>query len=117
MESHLKVARTITNLMENKFGIGGFRIGLDPIIGAIPGIGDVITVAISFYLVWIGVQMKLPQEKVLEMVGNVIVDFLIGFFPIIGDLTDIVYKANTKNLRILEEFASRPIVDAEVLDK
>lgn len=109
MQNHLKLARTLTDLLENKFGIGRFRIGLDPIVGAIPGVGDIITLAMSFYLVWIAIHMKLPQEKILEMIGNIIVDFLIGLFPVVGDITDIVFKANTKNMKILEEFSAGTI--------
>lgn len=114
MESHLKLARTLTDLLENKFGVGKFRIGLDPILGLVPGIGDVITLGMSVYLVWIGIQLKLPQEKVIEMVGNVVVDFLIGLFPIVGDLTDVFYKANSKNMKIIEQFTSK-VVEGEVL--
>jgi hypothetical protein len=117
MENHLRIARTITDLMENKFGIGKFRIGFDPILGVIPGIGDLIPFVISMYLVWIGVQMRLPQEKVVEMVGNVVVDFLIGLVPVVGDIADIAFRANSKNMKILEEFSTNKgsIVEGEVV--
>lgn len=114
MEKHLKMARFLTDLLENKFGIGGLRFGFDPIIGAIPGFGDVITAIMSFYLVWIGVQMRLPQEKIVEMIGNIMLDFLIGIIPFIGDFADFVYRSNSKNLNILETFA-KSVVEGEVI--
>lgn len=115
MEPHIKIARTLTDLLENKFGIGKFRIGLDPIIGLIPGVGDMVTLGISSYIVWIGVQLKLPQEKIIEMVGNVIVDFLIGLFPLIGDFSDVLYRANSKNMKIIEQYTNK-FVEGEILN-
>lgn len=114
MEGHIKVARTLTDLLDNKFGIGKFRIGLDPILGLIPGFGDIITAILSLYLVWIGVQMKLPQEKITEMVGNIVADFIIGILPIVGDIGDIFFKSNSKNMAILEEYLDK-VVEGEVV--
>ncbi len=114
MEKHLKMARFITDLLENKFGIGKFKFGFDPLIGAIPGFGDIFTLGFSLYLVWIGIKMKIPQEKIVEMVRNVILDFLIGLFPFLGDLADVVYRANSKNMKILETYA-HSVVEGEVI--
>lgn len=114
MENHLKTARLLTDLLENKFGIGRFRFGFDPIISAIPGFGDLVTAVLSFYLVWIGMQMRLPQDKIVEMVGNIVMDFLIGLFPVLGDMTDFVFKSNSRNMRILEEY-NRNIINGQVI--
>ena len=114
MEMHLRIARALTEFLENKFSIGRFKFGFDPIIGVIPGFGDLVTTVISLYIVWIGIQMRLSQQKIIEMVGNVLVDFLIGLFPIIGDLTDAVFKANSRNMKILEQHLSN-IIEGEIV--
>lgn len=114
MDKHFRLARIFTDLLENKFSLGKFKFGLDPVIGAMPGVGDLITLCISLYLVWIGIKIRIPQEKIIEMASNVLVDFLIGLFPVIGDLTDVVFKANSRNIKILEEYRSK-VVEAEVI--
>ena len=114
MEQHIKFAKVLTDLLENKFSIGKFKFGLDPILGLIPGFGDIFTTILSLYLVWIGIQIHLPQEKIIEMVKNVVLDFLIGIFPLIGDLTDVLFKANTKNMSILEKYHAN-IIDGDIV--
>lgn len=115
MEHHIQIAKTLTDLLENKFRIGKLKFGFDPILGAIPGFGDVFTTCIALYVVWIGIQMRLPQEKIIEMIKNVAADFIIGILPVIGDLTDVVFKANTKNMRILEKYRS-VVIDGDIVD-
>jgi len=115
MNTHLGYARRFAHLMDSQFKIFGVSIGLDSVIGLIPGAGDVATMFLSGYLVWIGYQMHLPVTKLLQMVGNILVDTLIGAIPLIGDLGDIFFKANLKNLAILEEF-DHNIVEGEVVE-
>lgn len=109
MEKQLALAKALTDLLENKFRIGKFKFGLDPILGAIPLLGDWLTTSLSLYIVWIAYKMQVPNDKIYKMLGNIFVDYLIGLFPIIGDLSDIVYKSNSKNLKIIEEFSSKVI--------
>jgi hypothetical protein len=114
VDSHIKIAQSLTDLLENKFGIGKLRIGLDPLVGLIPGVGDVITLGLSLYIVWIGVQLKLPQEKLVEMIRNVVTDFILGVIPFVGDVADFFYKANRMNMKIIEEHTNK-IVEGEVV--
>jgi hypothetical protein len=106
INNHLKAARIFARLMDNQFSFLGVGFGLDSIIGIVPGAGDLLSLVLSFYLIWIGFDMKLPAEKITQMVGNVLVDAFIGTVPFIGDIADVFFKANIKNLRILEEFAN-----------
>lgn len=103
---HLKNAQRLAKLLDSQFSILGFKFGLEPIIGLLPGLGDVITLILSLYLFYIAVQMKLPKSALIQMMVNIGMDFFIGTVPVIGDLADFFYKANSKNLRILERFAS-----------
>ncbi len=113
MNSHLKIATKLTNLLENQFQIGKYKFGIDPILGLIPGGGDLITAILSFYIVWIGIQMRLPADKIAQMISNIVVDFFLGLIPLLGDVSDFVFKANTKNLKILHDFAPTEFYEGE----
>jgi hypothetical protein len=117
MENHLKVASVVANMLDNQFNFFGFRFGLNGLLGLIPGAGDFITTALSAYIVWIGYQMGLPFSKLIEMVGNVSINFFIGLLPVVGDAVDFFHKANLKNLRILQDYAKEHgVVEGEILE-
>jgi hypothetical protein len=115
--THLQKARLFARLMDNQFNFLGVRFGLDNLIGLIPGIGDVLSAIFSFYLIWIGVQMNLPSQLINKMVINLLLDTVIGSIPLIGDLGDIFFKANLKNLRILENYDSGEVLEGEVIQE
>lgn len=117
---HLKAARIFAKTMDNQFQIMGIGIGIDSIIGLFPWVGDLLSMVLSFYLVWIGFQMKLPADRIGQMIMNIIVDTVIGYVPILGDVADVFYKANIKNLKILEDFAkssNNGIIEGEILEQ
>lgn len=115
-DRYFEVAESLAQLLDNQFKIGTFRIGIEPLIGLIPGIGDALTLFLSLYLVWVGIKMKLPVEKITLMIVNVALDFILGIIPVVGDVSDFFYKANLKNMEILRSFRSKtPIVDAEIV--
>jgi len=105
IDTHLTIARRLTKLLDNQFQFAGTKVGLDAVIGLIPGVGDSVTFLMSFYLLWIAKQMKLPRMKQAEMWFYASSDFLIGIIPFVGYVVDIYYKANLKNLEILETYA------------
>jgi hypothetical protein len=117
MRNHLKTAERITNLLENKFSLFGYRFGFDPILGLFPGVGDFIPFLLSAYMVWIGARMGLPAEQLGRMVTNVVLDVIIGFIPLLGDLGDFAFKANSRNLAILKEFADPEVLEGTVVEK
>lgn len=102
-EKHLKTARTIANLLEARFSIWKFKFGLDPVLGLVPGAGDTVSALLSFYIVIVALLHKLPPSKVIKMIGYVLLDFVIGTIPFLGDLLDFAIHPNTKNLAILEK--------------
>ena len=79
-----------------------YKIGSDPIIGFIPVVGDLIGSVLSTYIVYSGSKMGLSSNIVAKMGLNVLLDFAIGSIPIIGDLFDIGWKANKKNIELIE---------------
>jgi hypothetical protein len=90
-------------LMDGSIPIGRWSIGLDPLLGLVPGFGDLIGALISMLIVVRAVQAGIPRIAVARMMTNVAIDTLIGAIPVAGDLFDFVYKSNLKNLRIYEE--------------
>lgn len=112
---HIRLARMLTEMLDNKFGVGKFKFGLDPIVGAVPGLGDIITTAISLYIVWIGVQLRMPQEKIAHMISNVVADFIIGIIPVVGDIADVFYHSNSRNMKIIDDFLATSVIDGQVI--
>lgn len=116
MENHLRAASLIANLLDNSFNIFGIRFGLNGLLGLIPGAGDFIVALLSLYMVWIGVQMRLPTAKLVEMIANVGVNFFVGLLPVVGDAVDFFNHANLKNLKILRDHAKSHVVEGEILE-
>ena len=94
-------------LLDSVFRIPGtgIRFGLDAIVGLIPGLGDISTPAFAALLLVQAVRMRLPLVVQARMVLNAAFDMLIGLVPILGDLADIGWKANLRNLALLERHA------------
>jgi Domain of unknown function (DUF4112) len=90
-------------LLDSAFAIPGtrFRIGLDGILGLIPGIGDATGAALSIYLIFEAARLGLPLSTLLRMVGNVAVETAVGAIPIVGDIFDIAWKANMRNMALV----------------
>jgi hypothetical protein len=98
----------LASLLDDLFRIPGtsIRFGLDPLIGLIPGVGDLITGAASFLIIFAAWQRGIPQVTVARMVANVVLDTLVGSVPIAGDLFDAAWKSNRKNLVLLQRSSS-----------
>lgn len=79
------------------------KIGIDSIIGLIPGIGDTLSLLFSFYIIFDAIRLKLPKNSILKMFLNVCIDWLIGSIPILGDIFDVVWKANLRNVQMIKE--------------
>ena len=116
MEKHLRFAKYMANLLDGRFRIFGIRVGLDPILGLIPGIGDIITMGFALYLIWIGRQIGLPPRLIRKMAGNIMVDLVLGFFPVAGDIADVFYRSNEKNFKILEGYSRNDVIEGEIID-
>lgn len=97
--------RKFTYLMDSAFRIPivGFRFGLDPIIGLIPGAGDVVSTAFSAYLIYLAARFQLPPQIFRQMIFNVALEAAVGTVPLVGDIFDAFYKSNIRNLALLEK--------------
>jgi hypothetical protein len=99
-------AQVLANLLDTavKIPFIGISVGLDFLIGLIPVVGDTAMLLASFRIIHLGRKLGMPKELQKSMVRNTIFDFGLGFIPILGDLVDLFYKANQKNVRIMERW-------------
>lgn len=105
-EAMLQMLRRLAYFLDFAFQVPytKFRVGMDGILGLIPGIGDAIGTVLSLFIVIQAMRFGLPVASVTRMLYNVAIDTLIGTVPILGDLFDVAWKANMKNIEILEGF-------------
>ncbi len=107
-EATLRRLRRLANILDTAVTLpGGFRLGADSLIGLAPGIGDLATTVISCYFVYEGKRLGLPNRAVAAMAGNVAVNLALGATPVLGDLADTWFKANVRNLAIIEKHVGR----------
>ena len=109
-ERDLRRARALARALDSAVRIPGtgFGVGLDPIIGLIPGVGDIAGGVLSGYIVIVAVRAGAPASVVARMVSNVALDSLIGTLPLVGDLFDFGWKANTRNVALLQQHIEQP---------
>lgn len=106
--SRTRRVRVLAKLLDNSIGIPGtgLKIGLDPIVGLIPGIGDLIGAVLSGYIILEAARADVPAVTLVRMLANVGIDTLVGAVPAVGDLFDAAWKSNTKNVALLERHLS-----------
>ena len=99
-------AQKLANLLDTavKIPFINFRVGLDFLIGLIPGIGDSIMLFASLRIVYLGHNMGVPGPLKYAMMRNALIDYGLGFVPILGDIVDMFFKANLRNVRIIEKW-------------
>jgi hypothetical protein len=102
--SRIRRVRVLAKLLDNSITIPGtgWKIGFDPIIGLIPGIGDVIGAVLSGYIILEGARAEVPAFTLARMLVNVGIDTLLGAVPVVGDVFDAVWKSNMMNVALLE---------------
>ena len=103
-------AKALARLLDAAVQVPGtrIRVGLDPILGLVPGLGDVAGAGLAGYTVLLAARLGAPRSVVIRMLGNVAVDTLVGTLPFLGDLFDVGWKANLRNVALLERYLERP---------
>jgi len=98
----------LSRAMDGLFRIPGtgWRIGLDALVGLVPGVGDFATTAVSLYILAAGVRYRVPKVTLLRMAANIAVDYLLGTVPFVGDIFDAAWKSNQMNVELLKQRAS-----------
>ncbi|MBT9314214.1 DUF4112 domain-containing protein [Leptothoe spongobia] len=107
----LQRLRRLSHILDNAIAIPGlgYRVGLDPLIGLVPGGGDLMTGLISIYVVAEAARMGVPAATLGRMGLNILTEVLMGTVPMIGDFFDVVWKANARNVDLLERHIRKPI--------
>lgn len=106
---HLRRVQKLAHALDTRFEIPGtkIRIGWDGIIGLLPGIGDTLTLLPQLYLLFEAQRLKLGTGLILRMLLNVLIDWLVGMVPVLGDLFDVAFKSNLRNANLVTEAIRR----------
>ncbi|MFO6431806.1 DUF4112 domain-containing protein [Erythrobacter sp. W302b] len=105
-------------LLERSFTIPGVNmpVGLDALIGLVPVLGEIVTTAMGAYIIWEARNLGLPKWKLARMGANVLFDTAIGAIPLVGDAADLVFRSNTKNLRIILKHIDKHHPETRVIE-
>lgn len=105
-------------LLERSFRIPGVNIpvGMDALIGLVPILGDVITTALGAYIVWEARNLGLSKWSLTRMGANVAFDTVIGLVPFVGDAADLMFRSNTRNLRIIKKHLDKHHPETRILE-
>lgn len=102
-------------LLERSFTIPGINrpVGLDAIAGLVPVVGDFVTAAMGAYIIWEANNLGLPKWKLWRMAGNVLFDSAVGAVPVAGDVFDLLFRSNTRNLKIVKKHLDKhhPLIE------
>jgi hypothetical protein len=113
-EAALDRLRTVAYLLDEAIAIPGtdVRIGLDPLLGAVPGVGDALSAGVSLYVVLEAANLGVSYATIIQMLGNVAIDAAVGSVPILGTVFDAFWKANAWNVELIEEELGVDLADS-----
>ncbi len=96
-------------LLERSIAIPGIRykVGLDAVLGLVPVVGDILAGLMSAYIIWEARNLGMSRFQLARMAGNTLFDTAIGFVPLLGDALDVLFRSNTRNLRIIKKHLDR----------
>jgi uncharacterized protein DUF4112 len=105
-EARLKRIRLLSRLLDEQFRIPGttYRVGLDGLLGLIPGIGDAAGALLSAYILYEAIRLGAPSPVLLRMIANIGIDTVGGAIPVVGDIFDMAWKTNKKNAALLHAY-------------
>jgi hypothetical protein len=105
-----QLARVLSQWSDTVFEIPGlgWRFGLDPLIGLIPVAGDLATAVLSLYILALAAESRVPRSTLLRMGLNVAIDYVLGAVPLLGNIFDFAWKANHRNMQLLERSLATP---------
>jgi hypothetical protein len=112
---HLTFATWFADLLDSRFSIAGIRFGIDPLFNFIPVLGPILTFCLSLYLLWIAQQVNAPTTIKAKMIRNIFFDFVLGLVPVVGTVSDFVFRANNKNLQLLHQWLDQLPSEGEVV--
>jgi len=120
IERELAHLDRLAKALDSRFRLPGtpIRFGFDTLVGLIPGIGDTLMAAPSAWIIWRAYKMGIRRRHLSRMIANSGIDYVVGSIPVIGDIFDVGFKANLRNLSILrEELGARKRTQSRMHDK
>jgi Domain of unknown function (DUF4112) len=110
MNHHLTRYRSLARALDARFRIPGtpVRFGWDAVLGLVPGVGDAIAGLLGGYGLYVGTKLGAPWIVLARMLLNLAVDLLVGSVPVAGDIFDVAWRGNLRNLALLERWLERP---------
>lgn len=110
MQKRLDRLRGIATVLDDAVRIPGtnIRFGLDALLGLVPGAGDAVTGAVAAYAIVLAARLGAPPVVIARMAMNVLVDVATGTIPVLGDIFDVGWKSNRKNVQLLERYQAQP---------
>jgi hypothetical protein len=107
LEADLERVRKLARLLDAQFTIAGVKVGWDAIVGLVPVVGDLATALVGVYPIHVARKHGFGKALRARMAGNLLLDWAVGEIPMLGDLFDVAFKANLKNLALLERAAEK----------
>ena len=107
LAADLARARRLADWLDSKYSVAGIRFGFDALVGLIPVVGDLIGAAAGLFPVYVAQRHGLGKLVQLRMAANLVVEWAVGSIPLVGDLFDVGFKANLRNVALLERAAAR----------
>jgi hypothetical protein len=106
----------LTRLLDSAIAVPALRtrVGLDALLGLLPGVGDLISGALGLYLVAEARQLGASRWLQARMIGNLLIDTAVGAVPVAGDLFDVYFKAHLRNLKLLQKELGEPFIDRDI---
>lgn len=100
----LEQARVLAKLLDSAVRVPGtnIKVGLDALLGLVPGIGDALGTLLSAHIVVLGAREGVPFAVLVRMLLNIVIDAAVGVIPLLGDVFDVVFRSNQRNLALLE---------------
>ncbi|MDQ8208512.1 DUF4112 domain-containing protein [Coraliomargarita sp. SDUM461003] len=113
--AQLRRIEKLAHLFDARFEIPGtkIRFGWDGLIGLLPGVGDTLTLLPQLYLVFEALRLKLGRATLVKMLLNVLIDWLVGTIPVLGDLFDVAFKSNLRNAKLVAEAIRKKRAEGE----
>ena len=105
-------------LLERSFTLPAINrpVGLDAVVGLIPVVGDLVAAAMGAYILWEARNLGMSRFHIWRMAGNLAFDTMLGAIPLVGDVADLVFRSNTRNLRILRRWLDKHHPDTGVIE-
>jgi hypothetical protein len=109
LPADLLVLKNFAILLDRAFQVPGMdrRVGIAPLIGLVPGVGDIFTAILSSWIVVGALRHRVPGLKIFRMVFNIVIDASIGTIPVVGDIFDFLFQENMKNVEVLLRHRNR----------